>query len=85
MPTKNFKFDFNEDAEPVAELHRYRAALSTHFKTVDALMEHVHTSVAESGIVIKDGKVAGWNKPMTPRKKRQSKPLPKTAKKSKPR
>ena len=31
------KFAFNEDAEPVAELHRYREALSKKYKSVAAL------------------------------------------------
>ncbi len=29
----DFHFDFNEDAEPVAELHRLRMAMTKHFKT----------------------------------------------------
>ena len=40
MPRKDFHFDFNEDADPVEELHRLRVAKTKHFKTLDALMEH---------------------------------------------
>ena len=35
MPNKSFEFDFNEDAEPVGEIHRLRVAMSRHFKTVE--------------------------------------------------
>lgn len=44
MARKDFHFDFNEDADPVEELHRLRAATAKHFKTVDALVEY-HNSV----------------------------------------
>lgn len=41
MPRKRpFKFEFNEDAEPVEELHRLRAATAKHFKTIDAIVEY---------------------------------------------
>jgi len=41
MTTKNkeFHFDFNEDADPVDELHRLRVAMGRHYKTMDAYME----------------------------------------------
>ncbi len=38
-----FEFDFNEDADPVEELHRLREASMKHFKTLDALMEYHRT------------------------------------------
>jgi len=38
-----FKFDFNEDADPVDELHRLRVATAKHFKTLDAYMEYLRT------------------------------------------
>jgi hypothetical protein len=38
-----FKFDFDEDADPVDELHRLRVASSKHFKTVDALMDYCNS------------------------------------------
>ncbi len=44
MNRKDFHFDFDEDAEPVEELHRLRVATTKHFKTLDALMEY-HNSV----------------------------------------
>lgn len=40
MTRKNFHFDFNEDADPVEELHRLRVARTKHFKTIDALVAH---------------------------------------------
>ncbi len=40
MARKDFHFDFNEDADPVEELHRLRVAATKHFKTVDALLEY---------------------------------------------
>ncbi len=36
-----FHFDFNEDAEPVEELHRMRAAMAKHFKTTQALWDYL--------------------------------------------
>ncbi len=38
-----FKFDFDEDADPVEELHRLRVATMKHFKTLDAIMEYHRT------------------------------------------
>ncbi len=35
-----FAFDFDEDADPVEELHRLRVASMKHFKTLDAVMEY---------------------------------------------
>lgn len=40
MTRKAFHFDFNEDADPVEELHRLRVARTRHFKTIDALVAH---------------------------------------------
>lgn len=39
-----FEFDFNEDADPVEELHRLRVATTKHFKTLDAIMEYHRTA-----------------------------------------
>ena len=39
MPREPFHFDFNEDADPVDELHRLRVAKTKHYKTIEALME----------------------------------------------
>ncbi len=44
MARKDFRFDFDEDADPVEELHRLRVATARHFKTPDALAEY-HNSV----------------------------------------
>ncbi len=38
-----FKFNFDEDADPVEELHRLRVAAAKHFKTVDAIMDYCNT------------------------------------------
>ncbi len=40
----DFHFDFNEDAEPVAELHRMRAAMAKRFKTTQALCEYFRST-----------------------------------------
>ena len=39
-----FKFDFDEDADPVDELHRLRVATAKHFKTLDAIMEYYRST-----------------------------------------
>lgn len=39
-----FEFDFDEDADPVEELHRLRVASTKHFKTLEAMMEY-HNSL----------------------------------------
>lgn len=44
MARKKFHFDFNEDAEPVEELHRFRAAVADHFKTVEAIREYINSA-----------------------------------------
>ncbi len=43
MARKDFHFDFNEDADPVEELHRLRAATAKHFKTTEALLEYYNS------------------------------------------
>ncbi len=43
MARKEFHFDFNEDAEPVEELHRLRVATAKHFKTSEALLEYYNS------------------------------------------
>jgi len=44
MARKKFHFDFNEDAEPVEELHRFRVAVAEHFKTTEAIMAYVRSA-----------------------------------------
>lgn len=39
-----FKFDFDEDADPVEEIHRLRVATAKHFKTLDAIVEYHRTA-----------------------------------------
>jgi hypothetical protein len=36
-----FKFDYNEDAEPCSEIHRMRIAMRRHFKTDEAYYDYV--------------------------------------------
>ena len=38
------QFTFNEDAEPVAELHRYRAALEKFLGTPELWDDYVHST-----------------------------------------
>ncbi len=54
-----FKFDFNEDADPVEELHRLRVATTKHFKTIEAIMEyHRSTPSVEELIADLDREIA---------------------------
>ncbi len=39
-----FKFDFDEDADPVEELHRLRVATARHFKTPEAISEYYRST-----------------------------------------
>ncbi len=48
---KEFHFDFNEDADPVEELHRLRVATVRHFKTAEALFEY-HNSVPPVEVIL---------------------------------
>lgn len=43
-----FEFDFDEDADPVEELHRLRVATMKHFKTLDAIMDYHRTQPTAS-------------------------------------
>jgi hypothetical protein len=43
MARKDFHFDFDEDADPVEELHRLRVATAKHFKTDEALLEYYNS------------------------------------------
>ncbi len=43
MARKGFHFDFDEDADPVEELHRLRVATAKHFKTPEALLEYYNS------------------------------------------
>ncbi len=49
---KEFHFDFNEDADPVEELHRLREATVRHFKTVDALIEYHLSEVPPTEVIL---------------------------------
>ena len=61
MTTKNkdFHFDFNEDANPVDELHRLRVATSRHFKTMKARQEDLRaTPTAQEILARLDAEIA---------------------------
>jgi len=56
---KNFHFDFNEDADPVDELHRLRVATSRHFKTMKARLEDLRkTPTAQEMLARLDAEIA---------------------------
>ncbi len=44
MADRDFHFDFNEDAEPVEELHRLRAAMTKHFTTSKEHWEYLRAT-----------------------------------------
>ncbi len=52
---KEFHFDFNEDAEPVEELHRRRVAMMKHFKTLKAVMEYIDSQPLPEGFSFWEG------------------------------
>jgi len=61
MTTKNkeFHFNFNEDADPVDELHRLRVAMGRHFKTMDAYVENLRkTPTAKEILARLDAEIA---------------------------
>ncbi len=60
MSSKKFEFDFNENAEPVAELHRMRATMAEHFKTPEALFAYYRSLPQTS---------EGWRAELDARKK----------------
>lgn len=43
MTCKEFHFDFNEDADPIEELHRLRVAATKHFKTMKATLKFLNS------------------------------------------
>lgn len=54
-----FEFDFDENADPVEELHRLRIATAKHFKTLKAIMEyHRSTPPIKELIAELDEKIA---------------------------
>ena len=56
---KDFHFDFNEDADPVDELHRLRVATAKHFKTMDAYVEYLRKMpTAQEMLVELDAEIA---------------------------
>ncbi len=66
MSSKQFTFDFDENAEPVAELHRMRAAMAKHFKTPEALFAH-YRSLPQT--------VEGWRAEVNARKNKAAQPV----------
>lgn len=65
-----FKFDFDEDADPVEELHRLRAATMKHFKTLDALMEYYRSTPPVEEILAELEKEIAENKAKDARPKK---------------
>ncbi len=62
MGNKEFHFDFNEDAEPVEELHRLRVATARHFKTIEAIVEYDRTLPSAKEMIAElKGKIVGRN------------------------
>ncbi|MDR1744894.1 MAG: hypothetical protein LBS30_03980 [Planctomycetota bacterium] len=60
---KEFHFDFNENADPVDELHRLRAAKTKHFKTMDAYMRYLReTPSVQEMIAEVDAEIAAKKK-----------------------
>ncbi len=58
IPDK-FHFDFDENIEPVEELHRLRLARTKHFKTIEAIVEYDRTMpTAKEMIAILKGELA---------------------------
>ncbi len=77
-----FKFDFNEDAEPVEELHRLRVAATKHFKTLDAILEyHRSTPPIKELIAELDMEIAA--KKAKPARSRKTKSIGKPARRQK--
>ncbi len=76
MANKGFHFDFNEDADPVEELHRLRVATTKHFKTVEALVEYDRSlPTAKEMIAELKAEIAAKKARAThPRKAKSSKP-----------
>ena len=67
MPHKDFHFDFNEDADPVDELHRLRVATTKRFKTMREHLEYLRaTPTAEEFLARVDAEIAE-EKTKTPR------------------
>lgn len=57
MAHKEFRFDFNEDADPVEELHRLRVAATKHLKTMKATLKFLHSvPTAEEFLAKSDAK-----------------------------
>ncbi len=44
MARKDFHFDFDEEADPVDELHRLRVAATKHFKTMKEHVEYLRAT-----------------------------------------
>ena len=56
---KDFHFDFNEDADPVDELHRLRVATTRRFKTMKEHLEYLRaTPTAQEMLAELDAEIA---------------------------
>ena len=59
MARKDFPFDFDEDADPVDEIHRLRVASTRHFKTTKDYLAYLRaTPTAEEMIAELDAEIA---------------------------
>ena len=59
MARKEFHFDFNEEADPVDELHRLRVATTKHFKTMQEHLAYLRaTPTAEEFLAQLDAEIA---------------------------
>jgi hypothetical protein len=68
-----FKFDFNEDADPVDELHRLRVATTKHFKTLDALVEYYRSTPSIKELIAEiDAEITGEKAETLHSKKRKT-------------
>ena len=70
MARKDFRFDFNEDADPVDELHRLRVAMTRHFKTNEEHWAYIRaTPTVKEMIAELDAEIAAKKVKATPSRK----------------
>ncbi len=81
MARKEFQFDFNEDADPVEELHRLRVAMTKHFKTIEAFMEYIRATPTAEEFLAQTAPEAQKPKPKATAKARTKAPAGTRAKK----
>ncbi len=82
MARKKFRFDFNEDAEPVEELHRRRVAMMEHFKTIEAIGGYLRTVPAPEELLAQPAAAEGKTSLKAVRRKAKSSAKPRGKRKS---